>query len=861
MGFGSYPHTTRIRGFTPVDYIVGVVLRRAWYIWHRVEKAPAFRRRIFAVAALFVLLGLTGRATPQQPVGLRGAIAGVVTAERGSVVLAGADVTVTDSSDRVVARSVTGEDGRFRIAGVAAGRYRVEAVLDGFRRTSSEAFVDADRTVEVAVDLPIAPIEQVVQVTQAPQAGILSAADVAQSQTLDGQTIDEMDGVQGAMRLLAGVLQTPAGLSIKGGRPTQTGLLLGNADVTDPATGAGPFRLPGDAVASIDVLSNPQAVEFGRFTTGVAVLGTRNGTDRWHARLSNFVPSLRTERNNLTQILGIERFEPRASVGGPLVKDRLFFSQSAEYRYEDLNNWSRPTTDVMSGRAINTFTRLDANMANGHRLSASLTLLRHNATAINMDAFTPPSASADVREDGVNALLSDSTVLSMSTLLDSVVQMTRYTQAAFPNSDSRGGLVLAPQGNTGAYFGIANRDTSSVQWIETLTKFLTNQSGEHAIKAGFDLLHANLHGTTNSAPVTIRRVDGTLARRLSFDGPASQAVTSTDVALFAQDRWGISSRVRLEGGARLDRDGTLQRLNGSMRIGGAALLSADEALVLRAGLGRFFNRTPLLVGAFESLDEATDLRFASDGITPIAPPDHLTHRVTDPLVTPRSDAWNVGVERRIGARMQLQANYFDRRGTHEFIVDPAPESSGSALWLSSNGRSTYRDVELSGDYASQGQSIQVRASYTRSMSKEDTNSYLSMFGALRAPVIPQNVFDVASMDVPHRFVGRLRWAPTTQWLLSPVLEFRSGSPYFPVDEYLDVVPMSVRPRYPAVTLLDVRVDRKVRVLKWQPWIGFAVNNALNEFRPTDVQANITAPNYGGFFGGQPRQFRVLVRFN
>lgn len=823
-------------------------------------KAPEFRRRVLTAATLFVLLGIAGRATA-QPAGFAGTIVGTVTAERGSVVLAGADVTVLDASEHVVARAVTGEDGRFRITGVAAGRYRVEGALEGFRRTGSEARVDADRTVDVAIDLPLAPIEQVVDVTQAPQAGILSAADVAQSQTLDGQTIDEMDGVQGAMRLLGGVLQTPAGLSIKGGRPTQTGLLLGNADVSDPASGAGPFRLPGDAVASIDVLSNPLAVEFGRFTTGVAVLGTRYGTDQWRARLSNFIPSLRTERHDLTHVLGIERFEPRASVGGPLVKDRVFFSQSAEYRYEDLNSWSRPTTDVMSGRAINTFTRLDANMPSGHRVSGSLTLLRHRGTAVNMDAFTPPSAAADVREDGANILLSDSTVLSTSTLLNSVVQVARYSQAAFPNSNNLGGLVLTPQGNTGAYFGIANRDTSSVQWIETLSKFLKNRSGEHAIKAGVDLLHASLDADSSSAPVTIRRVDGTLARRLTFERPAYQAVTSTDVALFAQDRWAISNRVRLDAGARLDRDGTLERLNGSMRIGGAALLSADEALVLRTGWGRFFDRTPLMVGAFQSLDEATDLRFAADGFTPLAPPDRLAHRVAGPLFTPRSDAWNVGIERRLVPRMQVQANYFDRRGTHEFIVDPAPAVSGSALWLSSGGHSTYRDIELSGDYASQGRSIQVRASYTRSLSKEDTNSYLALFGTLRAPVIPQNVFDVSSMDVPHRFVGRLRWAPTSHWLLSPVLEYRSGSPYFPVDEYLDVVSMPDRPRYPAVTILDVRVDRKVKLLKWQPWIGFSVNNALNEFRPTDVQANITAPDYGGFFGGQPRQFRLLVRFN
>jgi len=56
-------------------------------------------------------------------------------------------------------------------------------------------------------------------------------------------------------------------------------------------------------------------------------------------------------------------------------------------------------------------------------------------------------------------------------------------------------------------------------------------------------------GSSVSRPVLIFREDGTLARRLDFNGSAVQDVQSTDVAVFLQDRVQPSTRWFLEGAA------------------------------------------------------------------------------------------------------------------------------------------------------------------------------------------------------------------------------------------------------------------------------------------------------------------------
>src|ERR1035441_6071534 len=98
------------------------------------------------------------------------------------------------------------------------------------------------------------------------------------------------------------------GLSIKGGRPNQAGAQLGAGTLIDPSTDGVDLTLPADAVDSVTVLPNPYAVEFGRFSSGLVVIQTRQGTNTWRFRLNDLGPIFRQDRANNLKIIGLMDF-------------------------------------------------------------------------------------------------------------------------------------------------------------------------------------------------------------------------------------------------------------------------------------------------------------------------------------------------------------------------------------------------------------------------------------------------------------------------------------------------------------------------------------------------------------------------
>ena len=94
--------------------------------------------------------------------------------------------------------------------------------------------------------------------------------------------------------ILPGVVRGPDGrVNVKGGRATQTTLLVNTSNVTDPATGDFGFNLPVDAIESVTLLPNPYAAEYGRFSSGVSTIVTRRGTQKWELSFNNFFPKFR----------------------------------------------------------------------------------------------------------------------------------------------------------------------------------------------------------------------------------------------------------------------------------------------------------------------------------------------------------------------------------------------------------------------------------------------------------------------------------------------------------------------------------------------------------------------------------------
>ena len=784
-------------------------------------------------------------------------IRGEVTTQSGTIVLGAVQVTLLDGT-REVAHTTSEGDGTFRFENVKPGRYNISTVLDGFQNKTVEVAASGGEIAQVRIDLQLGSSEQVeVKPIEAvvPPVGTLAAGDTVR--TREVEEITGGGGVSSALRLLASVIEVPGGVAIKGGRPSQSATQIGPSMFVDPATGLTLGTLPDDAIDTVTVLANPYSVEYGRFSSGLVVIETRRGSDKWRTRLSNLEPAFRTRRGSAFAIVGLSQFNPRFEVGGPLVKDKLFIQQSFQYRYRANDVASRPQDEVRVQQRFSSFTRLDANVSKRHSLVALVGVLPSRVDSANLGTFTPPPATVNT-ENGVDTVgVTDRAVWTDTLFSETTIDVNRSDGEVFPKGSLD--MTLLPETTLGNFFNHQHRNTSTFQVLHTLSGTKNTRIGLQMFKFGGDLLYSMFDGTSESRSVLVRESGGTLTRRLDYNPSTTQQINSTDVALFAQDRLQPNGRFFLEFGARLDRDGVIDRYNVTPRAGAAILLNQSGTAVIRSGYGLFFERTPSAAGVFEHYESALETRYGPDGETPLGPPVLFRHLSAPDLETSRSATWDIAYDHRLNRTVALHIGALDRRGSHELLVEPITSDTGAELLLHSDGRSQYRELEL-GVHLTGRSGLDLNASYVRSQGRADLNAFTLYFDQILSPVIGQNQYAPARADAPDRLLVRGRMNPARDWLVVGVMDWHTGLPYSVVDGSLDYVGARNSERFPTYFRLDAGVDHRFKIGKFRPWLGVRVDNALNSFLPADVQANNTSPLFGTFYNSEYRQYRIQVRF-
>ena len=385
------------------------------------------------------------------------------------------------------------------------------------------------------------------------------------------------------------------------------------------------MSLPDDAIDSVAVLPNPYAVEYGRFSSGLVVIQTRRAGDEWKVRLNNVDPTFRTKRSSPIALLGVGWWAPRIEAGGPLIKGRLFLEQTAQFRYSAADVPSLPQDQLRISKWFSSFTRVDANLSPRHSLVATGGVFPSVFDTATLGTFTPPAATVDLHVHANQMAVTERAIWTDTLFGETTVQTHDYRdrrRAAGLRADAAAAADDARQLLQSA--ASRHRHVSGDRIGVGVSH--DGPGGLHLFKVGVDLLHSQYDGASASRPVLIERADGTLARRLDFSGPTTQSIGSTDVALFVQDRFQPNTRWSAEFGGRLDRDGVIDRFNVTPRVGAALRLNDSGSAILRGGFGLFYERTPSTAGTFDEFESAVDTRFASDGVTPLGPPDPVRAR-------------------------------------------------------------------------------------------------------------------------------------------------------------------------------------------------------------------------------------------
>ena len=760
------------------------------------------------------------------------------------------------SVDRNVAvgQSTSDAIGQVAFPDVPPGRYLVRAVREGFADAESAPFtVDAGETEHVLVEMRLTFVRESVEVVVPANSPTESLQPVAVSDVLTGAKMDIQplagDDFQSLMTMLPGIVRDPQGrLRIKGGAPTSGALQISSASLNDPSTGDFDLELPSGAVESVEVLSNPFAAEYGRFSTSVTQVRTKRGTNDWIIKPDNLIPGFGKG------FAFVNKFEPRLSISGPLKRDRLLFGQYFQYRYVRTPVKSLPGDPQLGLDSFDSFTRLDAVLSSRHALTGGVIYFPRKITNATMATFRPEETTPKFTQSGFSAGAADRLIVSAHAFLESTVagrffEVDEKTKGQLP-------MVYAPQTQSGNFFSRQERNVKSIQFVEALTYSKDEWAGDHLFKVGIDFQHSRFDGDSYSQQVDVVRLDGSLAERTTFSPLlAHPDVTGTEFAAFGQDRWRVNDRLMFELGFRIDNDDIVDRANFSPRVGMSFSVLPEGRGILRGGFGKFAERTPLTIGAFTQYEAQTVRRFAADG-QPLSAPVTFAHVVEGSLKTPEAIVQTVAWDQRFGRRLFFKAAYLHRNGSHANIVER--DANRGLLTLSSTGESKYWEVETTGRYlASEHRDLTV--SYVRSHSTRDLNDYDQFFGNFRNPIIRSNENGLSSTDVPNRLIVRGNIGLPGQWVFVPLYEWRTGFPWSAVNEFQDFVgERNQSGRLPSVSSLDFTLARPWHFRKYHFTAGIKIYNVFDSGNERDVQTNITAPDYGRFYNPIQRSIGFVV---
>jgi hypothetical protein len=768
--------------------------------------------------------------------------------------VAGAKVVVIGP---VTLETETDREGKFTLVGVPPGNYTVKAT---FSRLRDEQSVKVAANSAVQVRLAMRPLHTTTTVTvranETDGGGPSPTGTISEKLLQDAPNWNER--FESLLPLIPGVVRGPDGhINLKGASSTQSGALVNSANVTDPATGSPAINLPIDVVSSVQVISNPYDPQYGKFTGAVSSVQTRTGSyERPHFSIQDVIPRWRDRGGH---IVGIGASTPRMTFTGPIVRDRIAFTQSFEYRFvrtpvNSLPPMQRDTT--LQG--FDSYTQVDLNLSPRQTATVSLAVYPQKLKYMGLNTFTPQPSTADFHQRGYEIYGQHRYVPGSNGILISQVSYKRYDADVTALSNDPYQLLI----NTteGGYFNRQQRETYRFEWEETYNFSPRRSLGTHLWKAGLNYAYSSYDGQETFLPVTLIGSSGAPIERISFTAPNSFTIQQIETSWFVADQWTLSQRLTVDLGMRFDSDTVTESTHAAPRAGFLLALTSDGKTLLKGGVGMFYDRVPLIYPVFEALPNRTVSLLDSNGQT-LSSLSYL-NLITDGLRNPQSTSWSVALERQVAEPLALRVGYEQRNTTNVFIVSPVSYGKTGVISLSNSGRDSYQEIQVAGRLKLPR--FLLNGSYAHSRAYGDLNDPSLFFGNYPQAVIQPDARARLPFDATNRilFWGDLQ-GPLKLTIL-PVYDLHTGFPYSVENQFREYVGPRDTREYPRFSSFDLQVTRPVslhvhgRILHLRAGLG--VFNVFNHFNPRDVQNIEESTYFGDFFNDAWREYRGKLVF-
>ncbi len=670
------------------------------------------------VSLLFVLL-LSGLA---WPVSEYGQLSGVVTDDQGNP-LPGASVTIESGALIGGPRTLlSNESGNFIFIQLRPGEYTVTCQMEGFQIVKNEKVrVSLDRTTQLIIQLQMAgEFQETVVVT-----GAAPVVDPTQTNvgTVYSETYLQETAIGSGGRSYQSVLTQAGGVTgagnvnVFGSTGGENNYLIDGLSTTDPVTSTFGTNFNFDAIQEISFQTGGFEAEYGQATGGIVNVVTKSGSNTFEGAFD-----IRYSDESFYE--GSDDYppwdpydpsrdktwfyNPAFSLGGPLMKDKVWFFISAQTDQSEVTPAGVDYSREWDGQ--NYMAKVTWQISPNDTLIGKYSSDPAKIHNWNASEFTAIEAGARQDQGGDIWQADYSRILSESVLLTAKLGINKQYLDAYPES---GDLTSPPYYDIyngyeyGNYYNAQFSKRNRTEGLFSLTWFKNNWGGDHTFKFGgeyhgVDFDYESFTPGDRSYYTYDYTGDGAPDAYLKYvwDRQPPYSNTGKQWTVYVQDEWKILPNLVFKPGLRYDaaaykNDANVEIADFNMlqpRIGLAWDVFSSAKTVVRGYWGSFMHPSALTLPDFlrstgSGYSSWVSSEYLADyfGMTPdevceyFGPCDDEGYllnfsfagepnRTVKNLKPTYAEQWNIGFEQEIAPRTGIELTYVQKR-TKEILED------------------------------------------------------------------------------------------------------------------------------------------------------------------------------------------------
>ena len=765
-------------------------------------------------------------------------------------------------------RCETGFAGTCQFSNLTPGPAQLRVQKEGFYAV---ALPDIKLGLRNRVDVMLSHVREVkdvVNVTESPPA--VDPERIQAQEQLTGVEIIDIpypvtNDYRNVLNFVPGVQQDSNGQPhLAGAQTYQTLTVFDGFNVTQPSNGLLLIRVATDAIRSLQTETSRYSAEYGKGSGGVLEINTGTGDNHVRFLATDFVPSVQNKKG-----LALNEFNPRFILSGPVREGKVWFYDAVDIDYLNTVVPELPAhSDSDLSSRFGNFLKLQTSASARDTLTGGFNFNYLHDPHSGISPANPQASAPTLTQPIYQASVKEQHYFPSGELLEVGLGFNRYDLDETPHGSSP--YFVTPETAGGSYYLAAHTKADRWQLLSNTYLHTRRWHGEHDLKFGTDLDRLGYEAAFLRQPI-VYLVEGQASlpvngcflvpspctRYSTFPGMPTGTTRNFEASAYGQDRWRLKNRWLIEMGMRYDWDQIIRRSLVSPRLGTTYSLDASAKTKISAGLGIFYDATPIFLVARPDAGTRQDFFFSSAPAPTVIGPILSTFTAsTRGLQAPRFLNWSVALERELPVAVYLKVEYIQKRGTHGLVYDLANNGTLNGNFVLQNTRQDRYD----------GLQVQVRhafrnghmlfASYMRSHSR--SNQVLDF--NIDNPQFSRQQPGPYPWDSPNRFLS---------WGLLPIYkgfdfaysgELRSGFPFNVVNDQIQLAEPPGSRRFPTWFTLNTHIEKRFHAFGYNWAIRGGFDNVTGHKNYTYVNNDISSPDFLRFGNYEGRAFTGRIRF-